>query len=288
MRGFVAYGLRVRSDIDIPGALVEPQAANAADVTVALAPPRLTQHAEIYRFEGEDLCFAAPGIAEYRCRADRIDVMPHPDAGETDVTEMLIATALPALLWRRGGFVLHAAAARLPGHAGALAIAGPSGIGKSTVLAGLADAGASVLADDTLLLDPRCGEGAGLPGGYFVTREGKVRRFQPARQPLVRARIAAILILSRGDPGVAATLTRVAPVEAVARLLANRHRPRVPDLLGRNAATLADSALLAGSIPIYAWRRPAGVHALAAAEWAALARCAGDKGAGYKGVEHDG
>lgn len=288
MRGFIAYGLRVRSDIDIPGAPAEPRAVEAPDIVIALAPPRAAQSADIYRFEGEALCFTMPGIAEYRCGTDRIEVIPHPDAGVADVVGMLIATALPALLWRRGGFVLHAAAARLPGHGGALAIAGSSGVGKSTILAQLADAGAAVLADDTLLLDPRRGEGAGLPGGYFVAQEGSARRFQPAAQSLARAPVATILILSRGDPGTAVALTRVAPVEAVARLLANRHRPRVPDLLGRRAATLADSALLAGSIPIYAWRRPAGVHTLAAEEWATLARCAGGQGAGDKGVEHDG
>ncbi|WP_447727335.1 hypothetical protein [Sphingomonas koreensis] len=286
MRGFIAYGLRVRSDIDIPGALAA-DTPDAADLSIELAAASAVQSASIYRFEGADLCFTAPGIAEYRCRADGIRVTPHPDASAADVAEMLIATALPALLWLRGGFVLHAAAARLPGHGAAIAIAGASGSGKSTVLAQLADAGASVLADDTILLDARNrpGEGAGLAGGYYLAREDAPRRFQPvpATRALVRAPIAAILILSRGDPGTAGGLTRITQVEAVAQLLANRHRPRVPALLGRQAATLADSALLAGLIPIYAWRRPAGARALAAGEWTALARCAGDKG-----VEHDG
>lgn len=284
MRGLIAYGLRVRSQIDIPGALPADE-HGAFDLSVELAAPSAAQSDSIYRFEGADLCFTAPGIAEYRCHADGIRVSPHPHASATDVVEMLIATALPALLWMRGGFVLHAAAAQLPGSAAAIAIAGASGSGKSTVLAQLTDAGAPMLADDTILLDSRTGEGAGLAGGYYLAEGEGPRVFHPVppARALVRAPVAAILILSRGDPETAASLTRTTQVEAVAQLLANRHRPRVPALLGRQAATLADSALLAGMIPIYAWRRPAGASALAAEEWMALARCAGDKGVEYDG-----
>jgi len=284
VRGFIAYGLRVRSEIDIPGAL-PADVQGVADLSIELSPLRATRSDSIYRLEGTDLVFTAPGVAEYRCRTDAICVTPHPKARAVDVAEMLIATAFPALLWLRGGFVLHAAAARLSGHTAAVAIAGASGCGKSTVLAQLAGAGASVLADDTILLDKRDRWGAGLAGGYYLAQGHGARRFQPVppTQALIRAPVAAILVLSRGDPETAASLTRVTQVEAVAQLLANRHRPRVPALLGRHAATLADSALLAGSIPIYAWKRPAGAPALTAEEWAALARCAGDMG-----VEHDG
>lgn len=282
MRGFVVYGLRAHSQIDIPGG-IPAEASGTPDVTITLAAARAAQSDRIYRFEGADLCFTAPGIAEYRCRADGIRVTPHPAAGEADVAELLIATALPALLWIRGGFVLHAAAARLAGHDAAIAIAGASGSGKSTVLAQLIDAGGSLLADDTILLAARDSgaEAAGLPGGYFM-REGEGRRFHPVpgERALVRTPLAAVLILSHGDTGA---LTRVAPVAAVAQLHANRHRPRVPALLGREGAALADSALLAGAIPIYAWRRPAGALDLAAWEWTALARCAAGNEVGHDG-----
>lgn len=283
MRGFVVHGLRAYSQIDIPGGMAA-EMSGVPDITIALAPSCAAQSDRIYRFEGADLCFTAPGIAEYRCRADGIRVTPHPDAGEADVAELLIATALPALLWMRGGFVLHAAAARLPGQDAAIAIAGPSGSGKSTILARLVEAGGALLADDTVLLDAR-GNAAGLAGGYFVREgDGTRRRFQPvAREAaLAGAPLAAILMLSRGAD---ATLKRVAPVAAVAQLLANRHRPRVPALLGRHAATLADSALLAGAIPIYAWQRPAGAFDLAAWEWTALARCAAGKRVGHDGQD---
>lgn len=276
MRGFIAYGLRVRSDIAIPGGLADPGAVDAHEIEVALDSPSAAQSDRVYRFEGEDLCFTMPGVAEYHCRSERIRVVPHPAASEVDIAAMLIATAFPALLWMRGSFVLHAAAVRLPESRGAVAIAGPSGIGKSMILAQLVAVGASMAGDDTIVIGTRdgVGEAAGLPGGYFIgDKPGAPRTFRPLPpdRSLVRTPLAAILVLSRADPGA---ILRLAPVEGVAQLLAHRHRPRVPALLGRHAQTLADSALLAGSIPIYGWNRSHGTGELAAWEWDALARCA--------------
>ncbi|WP_343519273.1 ATP-binding protein [Sphingomonas sp.] len=282
MRGFLAYGLRIRSQLDIPGALAD--GAADAEVEITRASPSAAQSDRLYRFEGDELCFTAPGVAEYRCRPDQLRVTPHPAASEAEVTALLIATALPALLWMRSGFVLHAAAAHLPGWERAIAIAGPSGSGKSTILAQLVAAGASILGDDTIAIDAaaRPGEACGLPGGYFLGGGERPRDFHavPSDRGLVRDRLGAILILSRGgDP--APSFGRFTPVEAVAQLLAHRHRPRVPALLGRHGATLADSALLAATIPLYSWPRSAGPE-LAAWEWAGLARCAG------QGVRDDG
>jgi hypothetical protein len=59
---------------------------------------------------------------------------------------LLSHVALPAALRQRGWVVLHAAAA---GDAvGAIAVAGPSAVGKSTTLAGLIERGWAMLADD--------------------------------------------------------------------------------------------------------------------------------------------
>lgn len=283
MHGFIAYGLRVRSDLRIPGGLPDTGAADEADIEIVLAPPCAAQSDLIYRFEGAALCFTAPGVAEYRCDAANIRVTPHPDASEAAVAELLIATAFPALLWMRGGFVLHAAAAQLAGSDAAIAVAGGSCSGKSTVLAQLVEAGAAVVGDDTIRLDTagHAGEAAGLAGGYFLRgADGAARSYHSVPPDRARraAPLAAILVLSRSDADAPGALRRLAPVEAVAQLLAHRHRPRVPALLGRHAATLADSALLAGTIPIYSWQRLAGSPELAAWEWVALARCARGQG----------
>lgn len=282
MRGFLAYGLRIRSQIAIPGALAD-EAADA-DIEIARAPPNATQSDRIYRFEGDALCFTAPGVAEYRCRPDRIQVTPHPAASETEIAALLIATALPASLWMRGRFVLHAAAARLPGRDRAIAVAGASGSGKSTILARIVAAGGSIVGDDTIVIDAvdRPGEASGLAGGYFLGGgQGAARTFHPVprERSLASAQLGAILVLSHGD---AQAFGRLTPVEAVAQLLAHRHRPRIPALLGRHAAILADSTLLARTIPLYSWPYSAGTGELAAWEWTGLARCAG------QGVGDDG
>lgn len=287
MRRLIAYGLRVRSEIDIPGALPDRDASAGTDLTVTLIEFSSGQSDQIYRFEGEDLCFTAPGVAEYRCRPDQVKVVPDPSASADDIGEFLVATALPIVLWMRDQFVLHAAAASLPKDNLAIAIAGVSGIGKSTVLAQLLAAGASIVGDDTLRVEKRQETSgvyriSGLGGGYFLTEDGntpRAFRTAPANRLLRSAPLGAILILSRGGAGESASLQRVRPVRGVEHLLANRHRPRVPALLGQHAQTLADSALLANTIPIYEWRRPAGLMELTAWERAALARCTKEPGA---------
>jgi hypothetical protein len=215
----IGYGLRLDAQLAVPGAVPDDR-DGPADLSILRDPPQSTGDAPVYARTDAGLCFVCPGVASYRIAAQSIHVAPDPDARPDMITGMLVATALPAWLWLRGRFVLHAGAVRLSGG-GAIAIAGASGSGKSTILAQLAAAGAAVI-------DQRC----------------------------------------EGEGG----LMRIDPVAAVAALLTHRHRPRVPALLGRTVEVLHDATLLAGTIPLYSWRRRAGVATLTPAEWAMLER----------------
>jgi len=198
------------------------------------------------------------------------------DTTEDMAANFLIATALPALLWMRGEIVLHAAAAVLPGAAGAIAIGGASGTGKSTVLRQLVAAGASVVADDSMCLrftgtDVTV---SGLAGGYFVAGADKdtARRLEtvPPEHQIRAAPLAGLVMLgarlSSGAP-VFHSLRGVAALEA---LLASRHRPRIPALLGNNKAMLPVLARLSETLPIHLWNRREGAAALDPAEIAWL------------------
>lgn len=198
------------------------------------------------------------------------------DTPEDVAASYLIATALPALLWMRGDIVFHAAAAILPGAAGAIAIGGASGTGKSTVLRQLVAAGASVIADDSLCLR-FSGTGvtiSGLPGGYFVAEadNGTSRSFEivPPEHQIRAAPLAGLVMpgarLSSGAPAFHA-LSGVAALEA---LLASRHRPRIPTLLGNNKAMLPVLARLSEALPVHLWNRREGAAALDPAEMAWL------------------
>jgi hypothetical protein len=228
-----------------------------------MTPLVRTNTPPIWSLAGDALHFAAPGVADYRCTQDRIDVTPITGAPQDMIEALLIATALPALLWLQGDFMLHAAAV-IPHDwgGGALAIAGPSGSGKSRLAAGFLARGAYLVADDSIAVRrprradgtaPRC---AGLAGGYHLPIQSGAgtRVFHPVadRRARCAARLAAVVVL---DEGPHASRTRLCAVAAVEALLANRHRASVPRLCGLDAQALRDAAWLARTVAVYRWPR---------------------------------
>jgi hypothetical protein len=212
-----------------------------------------------YRLAGDGLLFEMAGVARYRCEAgERITVESAAGASESAVAGYLIATALPALLWMRGDIVLHMAAVVLPGMSGAIAFGGATGSGKSTILHQLVAAGAKMVADDTICVrfDGQAPMVSGLPGGYFLA-DADARSFRavPPEQRLSSARLRAVVTLgARKSSGIAA-FHALNGASAFEVLLAGRHRPRVPTLLGRSEALLPVLARLSGNVPIHRWDR---------------------------------
>jgi hypothetical protein len=272
-----AFGRTIRSDVALPGALLIVEAVGSASLVVRLLPPLPSGEMSdcVYSLAGETLLFSAPGVARYACRPGEIDIAPVEDANPDDVQALLIATALPAILWMEAAFVLHAGAIVLPGRDRAIALAGPSGIGKSTIVAQLVEAGARLVADDSLCIERRDAglRVSGLPGGLFAPVEGSDRRgFRVVpRTGISRGEpLGAIVILSRNPAGWA--IERLAPIAAVEQLLANRHRPRIPAILGRTAQVLRICAEWLSPVPVHQWSRTAGSTALSPAELEALER----------------
>jgi len=213
-------------------------------------------------------------IAFYRCDAGRrIVVERMGDTSESEAARYLIATALPALLWMRGEIVLHVAAALLPGATRAIAIGGVSGAGKSTILRQLVAIGASVVADDTLCLrfDGLTMTVSGLAGGYFVAK-GAQRGFEmvPPERQAASAPLAGLVMLGARSLSGGPTFHTLSGVAALEALLASRHRPRIPTLLGKNRALLPVLARLSETLPIQLWNRQEGLPALDPAEVAQL------------------
>lgn len=259
--GCTGWDLTIRSAFRIAGAVPDPLAAHARmDVEVALGrvgPAAPMRESGPYRLTADALVFAAPGVASYRIEPPgRVIVEPCPGSSAGAVADLLIATALPALLWARGDLVLHGAAAALPNGA-VIAVLGPSGAGKSWLMERLLDAGSRLIADDSIRVTGRSGRPviAGLPGTCWRTTgaapDAPRREIEvPADRRLARARLGGIVELVPDGPQPAMAEDAVA---ALATLLRHRHRPRVPTLLGRDAEVLAALARVAGCVPVHRW-----------------------------------
>jgi len=281
---FCAYEFLIKSEILIPGALpAELTSGMDADIEIVLGRAFLDSavHREgPYRHAPGHLLFEIPGIAKYLCDdGRRITIEPARSASTEDITDMLIATALPALLWMRGEVVLHAAGIVPNGTDTVVAVCGPSGAGKSTILRNMVARGCRVVGDDTLRLrfEDDAVIASGLPGRYcWDSNNGPQRVGHDLRleQTLVSARLGAVFILEwpRLRPNTK-RFARDSGVEALRHLLAQRHRPRVPQLVGNEGAFLARFASLAQSEIIH-WSREEGLTALTEEEVAFLSNFA--------------
>jgi hypothetical protein len=248
------FGLTIRSAIPVLGGAekvdgpatitVERGTVQAWTAAIVDAPYRV---ASVDRF-----AFEMPDLAVFTCiDRNRIIVDAAPGADAQHLAEMLIATALPALLWARGGILLHAAAAIFPGSQSAVAVAGASGAGKSTWLAQAVAAGARIVADDTLHLKVADDivTASGLPGGWLQRygHEEHERRFHAVSgaQQCLQAPLGTLTILDQGKT------ERMSGPDAVVALLRHRHRPRVPGLLGLDLKVLSDIGRIAQLLQVF-------------------------------------
>lgn len=256
------YGLTISTALPLPGlGAADGPCPQEPDIWIsdAALPAPVAQGDGPYRLVDDGLLFTAPGVGRYLARAGRVLLVDADPGADPDmVTGLLIATALPMLVWQRGGVLLHAASVLLPGRLGAVAIAGASGSGKSTVAAALLEAGGSLIADDSCWLraDGAMVSASGLPGGLFRRDlTGEARRFlpiAPARQ-CVSAPLAAIIVLD-GTPAADGDDRRLSRETALAALLRHRHRPRIPAMLGQDADVFRACVLHSGQVPTYGCR----------------------------------
>ncbi len=161
------YGLTVASDLLCPHALPGRGTPDVAFREGAV-PETLPDAVD------GGVCYeTAPGRALVSVRSIGRFLVAHgreitftraPGADDASVRLLLLGTCLGVLLHQRGGLVLHATTVVRGGTA--IALAGPSSVGKSTLAAAFLQRGYSLVADEITLVDP-AGDGTALvvPGG---------------------------------------------------------------------------------------------------------------------------
>jgi len=257
----IGFGRIIDTDVPIRGTLpLEGVLSSARTIRVRWHDPEPPPGDPIplWSMLGTALCFAAPGVARYLCTSGSIDIIPTSAGSRGMIDALLIATALPAVLWLQGGYVLHAAAVVPKGESDALAIAGPSGCGKSTLAAAFVASGGALVADDSIVVEADAGHFAcaGLAGGYHLGLDGEGdRSFHVAPERSIRRSLALRAIVLLDDGPLPASRSRLTALDALRALLLNRHRPNVPRFCGLEPGLLENTARLARNVPIYRWPR---------------------------------
>lgn len=282
------FDLSIDSSFAIPGAVPTARGQGNAEIVIRAGSAEIGNVDAAmgpYTRSGQALRLDVPGVARYLALSPgELIIEPCLGAEAEDVSALLVATALPMLLWMRGGIVLHAAGVVLPGAQGALALAGPSGIGKSTLARRLVERGAAFVGDDSLhIASAQSGPTvSGLSASCFLPdADDRMLRLLhpiPASAQAARGPLAAIVIVARAEGRPVAPPQCLGVSAALEAVLQNRHRPRVPAILGRHAALLPDIVALSRAVPVYRLEVPEGDVAAAEARMLALAAALGGPG----------
>lgn len=281
-------GLLLRSAIELPeldgGA--GPEHREAPDLTLRLGPVPETladcRHSTpfgstaLHQIGPDSVLFNVFDLMRCEIRDGREIVLTLADpaiAGEARV--YLLGSVLSVLFHQRGLLPLHASAIDHGG--GAIAFAGASGIGKSTLAAALMQRGHKILTDDVcvvaagadgtmtawpgvprLRLWTQSMTALGLDGGDAVRDIFRFDKFQhklggaaaPAALPLR----AIYCIVDDADAGMD-TITRLHGRTAVTAVMGQLSRPENLKLPGRMASALGLCAELTRKVPIYCYHR---------------------------------
>lgn len=189
-----------------------------------------------------------------------VTVDARPPATDADVEDLLVSVVLPLVGQLRGHPTLHASAILLQDRG--VGFVGPTGAGKSTLAALMAQRGARLLADDTLLLELREGELWATPTssrvrlreaarvgvstvGAQVRTNGKLAI--PLEAAAARARFAQLYVIDPASEDV--VIEPLRPRDAAIALAHHLFRidPKSPELLREEFAFVE---AVAANVPI--------------------------------------
>lgn len=274
-------GLSVSTDIPLPGAIPLDEAPGAPDVRLRLhSPPhRLESPLGLgpgWEMDRTRFLLTLPDCGRFMASdGQTLDIDPAADID--DIMPFVLGTGIGALLYQRGGMVLHGATVEWDG--GCVALCGFSGTGKSTLAAALCRLGCRLVSDDLAALS------AGDPGkGPLVQPDGRQLKLydtiiarlgmtaqsgpavrqglpkhyvSPTRALSAPAPLTAVYVLHDAGRGNATSIDQLPPLAAAQALLNQSYRRRLALMTARHDSRSADlrSAVLR-HVPVFRLSRP--------------------------------
>jgi hypothetical protein len=147
---YKVYGLCIGSELELPE-LTQVQKIKA-DVSIGFGKvpehlPEVRGSGVLFKAALNDFLFKLKGIGRYRVQnGNRIIIQPDREAHPAELRLVLLGSSIGALLHQRGMLAIHGSAIT-DGHHTTI-LTGQSGVGKSTLAAGMIELGYSVISDD--------------------------------------------------------------------------------------------------------------------------------------------
>jgi hypothetical protein len=166
MQGYLGYGLRIRSAVQLPALVATSVTAEEVDVTIRTGevPLDSSQHSSASGWllgNADEIVFCHEGLVVRVNRGKEIVVDAPGQECSSLLRLLLLGPVMAVLVHQRGMLPLHASAVVVNGRI--CAFLGESGSGKSTLAAALTQRGCPIVADDLLCV----GFGAaGEPAAY--------------------------------------------------------------------------------------------------------------------------
>lgn len=271
---YCAFGLRIASELPLPELASFGSPPQTADLTIRFEPLPISQEAAHPPFQvnGDEVLLRVDKVARYRiARGCEISIDPYPGVSEQAIRLFLLGSALGALCHQRGLLPLHANAIVV--NQSAIAIAGNSGVGKSTLAAYFQTRGYQVLCDDVCVVsfgeDGRPLAWPGLPRLRLLRDAAEI--FGHDSQKLERAidgsdkyhlpmatvaakspfPLARVYVLSDLAIGAEAKIVPLTGLRAVQAIIANTYRMKYLRLMGLTKVNFMQAASLARHAQIF-------------------------------------
>lgn len=271
------FGLTLRSEIALPE--LPPASPDAlADVTIRwgrIAPVDATHDRDGLSVVDATATVSIASVARFKIwEGTQIRIDRDPAAEDATIRLFLMGTAMGVVFCQRKMFPLHANAIVFGGQA--IAFAGPSRAGKSTLAAAFLDRGYAILSDDICVIEKGTNdEFLAYPGIPRVrlwrdaiirsgrdasalkrVRSGMDKFVVPARtaQPGNAVPLRGIFVLGCDGPNV--RTRNLHGFSAIEALAANTYRASFMPRIGDPSAHFASCLAIAKHLPLFELQRP--------------------------------